>query len=717
MTDAAANPPDAAPSPDEIDFFAAFSKSIVLDALDEGLANDDWAAVKAEAADPSIAAAELDEIREGMLTAPRGLAALWADPDLARAVVCGADPEKAKAYVLGASAADLATIGFWASPTATDGLKADVLMALAQRPAGDPADPGMDRATQRDPAVFAAVARNTSADTWNDTNMALGTPKRELGPRVCAALWAQGDADNLVTLIEHGVDTTRAAVEEGRGPGTYSGFVMPLQHIIQKQLHEIPNLPDPPSDPMPREEREARTAQAVFGALERTATAVTLTSYDDVVNSPLLQRFRDTPGTIWGFENIREPYVHAAHATDEGLRPVRMMELWPAVSRVINRPADYEALLADPDTMIPQVVESVTATMSARGIENAYRTGTPEQRERFNTYVESFRKEATALLRELVAQMPEGALSRPSADMEARDDVEGPISLTDVMGVNVGKYMGGVACRAGLYYAKSQGEPVYYCLDGLDMEDVINYSAVKNAAIDAFLAEGGAADSENTFREVITLVEVREILQNWADLSDTVIFVQKGVPLEGAALAAAIDDWTDRLQRAEQAAGRTPAPPRAQFERELRALDSTLVDRLNAMAGDGDAAAREADMDARDIVRQGNYLVKVAKARPAIVIKYLVAKCEILMQYGLVPVGLPAAARDLAQMAAREGDDAPSNTDVNAMAKRVARQVNGCIATFRAPLAAALIRLPLFERQKRWHRLNKGIKKLRHLSE
>ena len=44
----------------------------------------------------------------------------------------------------------------------------------------------------------------------------------------------------------------------------------------------------------------------------------------------MITEFKENPGTIWGFEDIRLPFVQAAHATAHGLQPLRMMELWQA---------------------------------------------------------------------------------------------------------------------------------------------------------------------------------------------------------------------------------------------------------------------------------------------------------------------------------------------------------------------------------------------------
>jgi hypothetical protein len=71
----------------------------------------------------------------------------------------------------------------------------------------------------------------------------------------------------------------------------------------------------------------------------------------------------------------------------------------------------------------------------------------------------------------------------------------------------------------------------------------------------------------------------------------------------------------------------------------LNAIDASLMARL--------PNGPEGDMDARDIVRKSGYLLKVAKAHPEIVLKYIMSRCKVLTQYDLVPIELTQAAAAL----------------------------------------------------------------------
>ena len=103
---------------------------------------------------------------------------------------------------------------------------------------------------------------------------------------------------------------------------------------------------------------------------------------------------------------------------------------------------------------------------------------------------------------DFATQMPKGTFVRPvlgddgkpipkldENGKDLKDDRGQPVYLavSDVAGIQSDKLMGGLACKAGLWWAKSRGKPVYYCLDGINMDDVTNYKKVKNKAIEVFL--------------------------------------------------------------------------------------------------------------------------------------------------------------------------------------------------------------------------------------
>jgi hypothetical protein len=293
-------------------------------------------------------------------------------------------------------------------------------------------------------------------------------------------------------------------------------------------------------------------------------------------------------------------------------------------------------------------------------------------------YIENFKRDATAFLTEWAVQMPKGSFARPGGkDGKGKD-----VLASEVAGIVPSKFVGGLACKAGLWWAKKEKKPVYYCLDGIDMEDVVNYKKVKNKAIEDFIAKGGKEAGADGHDEVITMVELREILKNWDELKGTVKFVRKGKMVTGDELNKDVAEWQEKMKKANKEAGRAPAPPRAKFASELNAIDPGLMAKLDVFEG--------GDMDARDIVKKSGYLVKVAKTRPEIVLKYIMSRCEVLTRYGLLSAGLAEAAAKI--LSARRGDD------TRASSQRLLNEIHLCNVKFQAPLEAALIRHPLIAR-------------------
>ena len=224
-------------------------------------------------------------------------------------------------------------------------------------------------------------------------------------------------------------------------------------------------------------------------------------------------------------------------------------------------------------------------------------------------YRERFRKDAKAFLKEFAAQMPKGMFTRFGADEDGEPDADQK-RLSEIAGIKAGPLAGGLACKAGLWWAKTQKKPVYYCLDGINMKDATDYKKLKNAAIEQFLASGEKADARH--HEVITMVEIREILKNWDELKDTVIFTEFGKIIPPDKAADKVEQWQADMKAANKAAGRAKAPPRARFANELNALDPELMGQLDP--------GEEGDKDARDIARKSSYLAKVANVRPAILL-------------------------------------------------------------------------------------------------
>jgi len=211
------------------------------------------------------------------------------------------------------------------------------------------------------------------------------------------------------------------------------------------------------------------------------------------------------------------------------------------------------------------------------------------------------------------------------------------------------------------------------------MDDVTNYKKVKNKAIEDFIAAGGQSSGAKGHEEVITMVELREILKNWDELKDTVIFVLKGKILKGEDAEKEVKAWQAKMTKADKEAGRAPAPPRDTFAKELNAIDPALIAKL--------PKGSEGDMDARDIVRKSGYLLKVAHSRPQIVLKYIMSKCDVLTRYDLIPIELTEVAAKLAVAGAED--------DIPGLSAQLLNEIKRCDARFQAPLQAALMRHPL----------------------
>jgi hypothetical protein len=611
---------------------------------------------------------KLEQYRQEMLNSDEGKQALGAKPALAGAVLSSIDPTKLKDFDFDAAF----------GPSKNDVL-AEALVAISKKPL--PADVNVNRNDQLDPALFILLAKKVGPDAWNDQTATIGA-RKGLGPRVCLTLWRNGGYDQICELIKHGVDTSLAArvqEGEGKGGGIYSGFVQPVQHIVSKRLRDVSLLEK--NDPSLRgfRKKEAEGAKKILAALEAKNTAVTITKWSDVENSEMIKEFEKKPGTIWGFEDIRMPYVQAAHATKEGVQPLRMMELWEAVTESLSA-EKYSELLDNPEKAADEFVK-----IGVEKIEKGLKSTDPTTKAKYDEirrdskkFIEEFKRDAKAFLLEFAAQMPKGTFTRP--DLDDKGDERKDSSVSEVAGIVPGKFMGGLACKAGLWWAKNEKKPVYYCLDGINMDDVTNYKKVKKEAIEDFISGGGKEGGATGHDEVITLVELREILKSWDELQGTVKFVLKGKILTGDELKNKVETWQKNMQEANKKAGRTPAPDFKNFTNELNSIDGALLTKLGA-----EKDAKKANMDARDIVKKYGFLVKIANTRPHIVLKYIMSKCGVLIEYQLISRDLPDAARNLVNADEKE---------IDAASNRLRIEIKKCHKDFQTPLEAALVRHP-----------------------
>lgn len=571
------------------------------------------------------------------------------------------------------------------------------------------------------------------------------------GARVVQKLWQSGNYDEICKLIGRGVDTSvaaRAGPATGGSPkdrqnGDYSGFVQPLQHVIATRLRDIALLDasecsfakahaarieaaacpaaddhrakrksvtcsdsdkheaaiaptacpqgdaheallsNSAGDFTKERQEQARGAKKIFAALG--SKAVSITSWEEVQGSDMVDAFKANPGTIWGFEDVRYPYVQAAHETPDGVQPLRMMELWETVELALER-FGYEDLLDNPDKAIAKFVAAGVKTIREKAAENNPKYAAIARD--LDGFIKKFEKDTAAFLNELAAQMPKGAFGVGKAlNEKGKARMDG--TLGEVAGMDSSKFMAGMACKAGLWWAKVEGKPVYYCLDGIRMEDVTSYKEMKNKAIEDFINDGGIQAKAAKQSEVITMAEVREILKNWDELRDTIVFVEKGKVLSKTEAEKRVNGtdkkpgWKKQMEEGNQRAGRTPAPPRENFANDLKAIDPTLMGRF--------PQGPEGDMDARDVVKKTAYLVRVATTRPEIVLKYIMSRCSALVKYGLMPAGLVPAAAAL-HKAEREKAAA---TEIKRLGGLLISEIEKCHDKFKAPLKAAMIRHPL----------------------
>jgi hypothetical protein len=553
---------------------------------------------------------------------------------------------------------------------------AEVLLAMAERDAS--------AKNVIDPDVFTKLKKRFPASEWNDD--------KGLGPRVCQALWESGNYDQIKELVEYGVDTslaTRISADEmdlrkykkhkKAGMGVYSGFVQPVEHIVQKHLRDVDLLATDASkltDDVRK--RQAEGAKKILKAVEDQAKknnekTKIVTQWSEVTGSPMIAAFRRNPGTIWGFEDIRLPFVQAAHGVDEvPAQPLRMFELWETVEPLLPK---YDQLLKDPvgtaDHFIAKGVET---------IEKGVKAGLPKYAEiakNKDEYIKQFKAKAKAFLIEFSKQMPKTSLAADAEKSPGRS----PIALSDIAGIEKGKFASAMACKAGLWWAKEEGKPLYYCLDGIKMADVFNYKKVKNDAIKDFITAGGAAHDA-----VITMVEMREILKNWDDLQGTVKFVLKGQILTGDELQKRMTEWQKKLKEGNDRAGRRPAPPRKDFAKDLDAIDPGLMAELNQQQQD-------ADLDARDIVKKFRYLKNVSGTRPQILLQYIMSRCLLLTTH---PKAHPIVSPGLVQAAAQV-NALPQNSDVslvNPVKAELQKQIGLCHAQLQGPFTKALMNHP-----------------------
>src|SRR5262249_34681992 len=153
----------------------------------------------------------------------------------------------------------------------------------------------------------------------------------------------------------------------------------------------------------------------------------------------------------------------------------RNLEIWEAIRPSLT-PEVYDKLLKDPENAAKELVlvgvEDLKLALKARG-DAAKEQKFAEIKEKGEAaFIENFKVDAEKFLIEFAKQLPKGSMGRQGAD--------GGASPLERSGVGRDKFMNSMACKAGLWFAKKENKPIYYCLDGVKMEEVANYKKVRN---------------------------------------------------------------------------------------------------------------------------------------------------------------------------------------------------------------------------------------------
>lgn len=455
-------------------------------------------------------------------------------------------------------------------------------------------------------------------------------------------LWRNGRADDIAQLVAAGWDTGQPK----RGGQGYSGFTMPIAHQAAGWLHALDRTPEQlksaglsvpdedllkkPDGPQAWAERQAM-ARTVLGAIgKRDAqsggqTAIMLSSYEDVKKSPVMAQWKKQPGTFWGFENVRMPFVqHARESTTEsgdkgGDMVLRMMDMWTSLGKLTARIKDpqYDELMKNPGPVIERLVREALDA--------------PEVKERAtggdNDYARQYEREVRSFLKRLAAE-------------RHIDDNE----VIEARGNNAtsGKYMGAQLCRHGLDWLKDNGKVLYYCLDGIAEEDFLSYRSVKYEQMRSAQVQGKPPGAHD---KVITLVELRHIVRSWSSLRNTVRFTKLGQPI--ADQDALVARWARAIEQDKAGAGARPLPKSpSEFPPELQ-------QELKGLGVQPDMPAEAAFSVARGAlgIRRA-----VGAQEPAVLTSLLRHKtCEPLVKAGFLHEALIRACEGLVQVSSDPG--------------------------------------------------------------
>lgn len=404
-------------------------------------------------------------------------------------------------------------------------------------------------------------------------------------------LWNDGDFDTIHTLIGDNVSTSTPwyvdILGKSNAEGFYEGYVEPIEHLLGSYLHLVHKLYPSDRDPLRDEELDKETmeqivalganspgegrnvdanfaegrkkiagARKILQALAVRGGTEILTSYAAVLKSSLVTSFPKN-GTIWGFEHVRFPYVHAVHATESGKHPVRMWEMWLVVDEILQEET-YLDLMMNPAPTIKRLVKEGLKVLDQQMEDSPVEYAGLRDQETKKKYKEKFAEQCAAYLWVLAERSPAAKFG-----------------TAQIRGIYPGKYLGAFGCNAGLWWAKKEGMHVYYCLDGAKDEDVIQYKTRKTNEINKFLKD----PQGKGYVDTITLAEVREILVNWKDLKGVVTFVRKGEFLTDKE----VEDLIVRMEAADEKADQRQAPLRARVIKAAKsnAMGGVLLPDLN----------------------------------------------------------------------------------------------------------------------------------------
>jgi hypothetical protein len=401
------------------------------------------------------------------------------------------------------------------------------------------------------------IFENMPLDQWT-------VPDKERAARGLNLLWTVDDYGRIGALIENGVDCTASGKAWGvkAREGVHSGYIQPLTHVLGKYMKFLP----PVVQKLPEgiESHKVDGAWVVVQAIGRSPKPPKiLFDYGKITSSQLVVAFDTGSGMIWGFEDIRLPYILAARERTNGKRTLRMLDMWPAVGKVTD-PKNYQELIANPDQKIAEVIEAGVKEIITEMKEGKLRYNGLDTDKDKDTFIDNFKTECEQFLRFFANQRPYGAY-QATAKASGKDQE---------------KRLSTYACIMGLYWSASKNLPVYYCLDGLDPNDVVTYKRYKIKEIDGYLR---ALDTPATqllnhtpFTDVVSLAELREIIRYWGDpkrgnFQNVVRFVEQGQVMTAEESGNLALKWQFDLKISEEGQRRKPLP-KTSFEDEAIAL-------------------------------------------------------------------------------------------------------------------------------------------------